>query len=265
MLENIILGILQGVFEWLPVSSEGVFVLVNVHILQNGSSLETILQKVLFLHLGTALAVLVYFKKDTLHIFNTFIKYEKAKLEYKNIQKFLIISTIISGLIGFLFLKLAVEKINQIADFSQILTLLIGILLFITGILQIKIRKGGFRQAENLTKKDGIFLGIVQGIATLPGLSRSGLTMAGLFLSKFKKQEALRLSFLMSVPIVLVGNFILNFKNLFFSLESLVGLLFSFVFGYLTIAFLLRLVKKVNFGYLVLGFGFLMIFLGFVL
>jgi len=112
---------------------------------------------------------------------------------------------------------------------------------------------------KNLTWTDGIILGIAQGFAALPGLSRSGLTVSALLLRKFDNALSLRLSFLMSLPIVLAGNILLNFNELTWSKGTFWSLLFSFLFGLLTIHFLLKIAKKINFGLFVLFFGILTI------
>ena len=104
----------------------------------------------------------------------------------------------------------------------------------------------------------------MQGLSTLPGISRSGSTVSVLLLDKVDKTEALRLSFLMSLPIVLAGNIFFNLKGFAFSFNMLYGLFFSFVFGILTIHALIKVSKKINFGYFVLIFGLLMIVAGLI-
>jgi len=120
-------------------------------------------------------------------------------------------------------------------------------------------KKGGYRTVRDLKMIDGVLLGIVQGFATLPGFSRSGLTVSALLLCKLDKTYALKLSFLMSLPIVLGGNLVFNFNAFALSVEALVGLFFSFIFGLATIHLLLKIAQKVNFGYFVLFFGILTI------
>ncbi|VAW17354.1 Undecaprenyl-diphosphatase, partial [hydrothermal vent metagenome] len=115
------------------------------------------------------------------------------------------------------------------------------------------------RTPTDIKMIDSVTLGIVQGFAALPGLSRSGLTVASLLLRKFDEEQAIRLSFLMSIPIVLAGNILLNIKDFNPTLENLFGFFFSFVFGLATIHILLKVAKKVNFAYFVLLFGLLMI------
>jgi len=251
MLEQIVLGIVQGIVEWLPVSSEGVLVLIRANFFPIEQGLEKTLREVLFLHLGTFLAALLYFRKDVWQLIT--LKGDKK------VFNFLLITTIISGLLGYVLLKLFINLEENLVLSSKIVTLIIGLLLLITAGLQIRIKKQGHKQIKDLKNNDSFLLGIMQGLAALPGLSRSGLTVSALLLRKFNSQDALKLSFLMSLPIVLAGNIVLNFGSFSFSLELFVGLIFSFVFGLLTINLLLKIAKVFNFGYFVLLFAILVI------
>lgn len=257
MIEALVLGALQGIFEWLPVSSEGLIFIVKTNFFSGAETLEDLVSYALLLHLGTFLAALIYFWPEVKLLIIALFKYKKANKSTKLTLKFLIISTIISGMIGLVLLQL-LEKINFSLDSgAKYLTLLVALLLFITGFMQLKGGKGGQRGPESIKVKDSVILGVVQSLAALPGLSRSGLTVSSLLMSKFNKQTALHLSFLMSLPIVLGGNIILNSTAVNFNLESLVALSASFIFGLLTIKSLLVLAKKINFAYFVLVFAFL--------
>jgi undecaprenyl-diphosphatase len=172
---------------------------------------------------------------------------------------FFIISTLISGLLGIVLLKMADNFGERIENYGNYITFFVGILLLVTAWLQLKAKKGGIRTEYDLKIKDGIFLGIAQGFAALPGLSRSGLTVASLMIRKFNPESAIKLSFLMSLPIVLDGNIILNFDYFKFDANNMVGLLASFVFGLITIKYLLKIAKKVNFGWFIFGFAVLTI------
>jgi undecaprenyl-diphosphatase len=124
---------------------------------------------------------------------------------------------------------------------------------------------GEGRKAKDLEAFDTALLGIAQGCASLPGLSRSGITVAFFLLRHYEKTLALRLSFLMSLPIVLGGNIVLNFGDLTnFSPEKTLALLLAFIFALLTIHFLLKLAENIRFGPLVIVFGLLSITAAFV-
>jgi len=120
------------------------------------------------------------------------------------------------------------------------------------------------RTIYNLTIVDSLLLGFVQGIAVLPGLSRSGLTVSSLLLRNVDDKTSLRLSFLMSLPIVLAANIFLNFKDLILIKEFYIALFFSFIFGLATIHLLMKFAEKVKFGWFVVLMALMMILAGFI-
>lgn len=265
MLEQIILGIIQGVFEWLPISSEGMIVLMVENFFNQEQSIEIIIRYALFLHLGTFLAALIYFRKDVFRLIRALFNYRSASLQVQKTLKFLIISSLISGILGFILISFLAGLLeDRLRISTKGVILIIGLALFITGILQIRARKTGYKGVKELKTRDSLLLGLVQGLAVLPGLSRSGLTVSVLLLRKFDDAVSLRLSFLMSLPIVLIGNIILNFRDVVFLEKAVWGLLFSFIFGIITIDLLLRISKKVNFGYFVLFFAILVTISAFI-
>ncbi len=244
MIEQLVLGTIQGIAEWLPVSSEGLLVLTQTHFFGQ-KDLSDFISQALFLHLGTFLAALVYFRKEIITL-----------PKNKKLVRFLILTTLISGLLAFSILKIIDGIESQFLLTGKTITLITGLLLLITGFLQKKSKSKGKREQKDLKTKDGLILGLIQGLAALPGLSRSGSTVAILLLLGFSKTESLKLSFLMSLPIVFLGNLVLNLS--YFSTPALWwGLLASFVFGLLTIHLLLKLAQKINFGKFVIFLGLL--------
>jgi len=259
MLEQILLGIIQGIAEWLPVSSEGLIVLAKTNLFHSNDNIETIIHQALFLHLGTFLAALIYFRQDVKKLIKAIFQYQSQSQDTQKLLSYLIISTMISGVLGFILIKVFSHFASQFDTQKRIITMAIGCLLLGTAFLELKAKKDCYRTITDLKIIDSILLGIVQGFATLPGFSRSGLTVSALLLRKLDKLYALKLSFIMSIPIVLVGNIMLNLNALAWSTEAMGGLIFSFAFGLATIHFLLKLAEKINFGYFVLIFGILTI------
>lgn len=257
MLEEIVLGIIQGVAEWLPVSSEGLLVLAKRDLFGSEADLETIVREALFLHLGTFLAALVYFRRDVVSLLEAARRYPSAPHGMRTVIRFLAVATITSGLIGVFFLAALSGIEDQLAIGGRVLTVAIGVLLLVTGLLQLKASAGGGKEASELERSDDLLLGVAQGIAVLPGLSRSGLTVSALLLRGFDRAVALRLSFLMSLPIVLAGNIVLNIRDTEVTVASFAGLAASFAFGILTIDLLLRAARTINFGYFVIAFAVL--------
>ncbi len=269
MFEYAVLGIIQGLTEWLPISSEGIIFLTKLTFFsQDGFSFQDTFSLALFLHLGTFLAALIYFRRDVLRLTRSFFHFRQSPSADRRVIVFLVISTILSGgfgigLLTFLsggfsigLLTLAVDTL--LATSPKVITLIIGLLLLITGGLGLTVRSRGARPEESVSIADSVILGILQSLSALPGISRSGITVAGLLLRGLDDQAALRLSFLMSLPIVLGGNIILNLKNgLIFNFPALIGLALSFIFGLLTIHLLLRLARRISFAWFAIIFGML--------
>ncbi|MBU3923121.1 undecaprenyl-diphosphate phosphatase [Patescibacteria group bacterium] len=254
MLESIILGIVQGIFEWLPISSQGNLVLIMVGFFNIG--IETAVKYSIFLHFGTLLAVLVYFKKDIINILKN-LKEFKFKFENKQngLISFLIVSTVITFIIGFPLYKL----ISNFSFRGEFFLGLIGIGLIITGLLQKFAHKSKIKEKRLLTLKDSVLLGVVQGLAVIPGISRSGITISTFLFKKYSAKQGLYLSFLMSIP-VLLGGIVLpildGFPNLPF-INLFLGLIFSFIFGLITIKILMQLAQKIRFWLFAIIIGIL--------
>lgn len=255
--DQFILGLIQGIFEWLPISSSGFLALFANNFL-GISNLESLVELALFFHLGTFLAAVVYFRKEVKELFLTLFKYKKSKVESKKLFNFVFVSFIITSILGILILKLI--GLVSVGITGKMINLIIAVLLLVTAIVGFSSKIKGLKKEKDLNLFDGILLGIVQGIAVLPGVSRSGTTTSTLLLKKFDETTALRLSFLMSLPVVLCGNIILNLKDFSFGNFPFVGLVTSFIFGLLTITGLIKLSKKINFNWFVLIFGLLIIF-----
>jgi undecaprenyl-diphosphatase len=259
MFEQIILGIIQGITEWFPLSSEGMIVLAKIKLFHHEPQLELFVKEALFLHLGTFFAALIFFRREVALLMRTLVRYPSASPEAKRLFQFLFLSTFLSGGLGFILMKLSANLLDQIGMATKWFTLSVGALLLITGGLLLKAKHVGDRKMGQVSLFDSILLGIVQGLATLPGLSRSGLTVSALLLRHFDKTQALKISFLMSLPIIAAGNLLLNAPEMHFSLAALMGVVFSFIFGIGTINLLFKIVPKINFGYFVLFFGTLVI------
>jgi undecaprenyl-diphosphatase len=242
MLHSFLSGLVQGVLEWLPVSSQGALLLFF-----GANSLRW----AFFLHLGTFFAALIYFRKEVLQLIKTLFNYRQAKEDNKKILNFLIVATLVSAFIG-IFIYSFLKSINL-----PNINLLIGFLLLITAFVQWRAKRGGQRWEKDLNTGDGLVAGLAQGFSIFPGLSRSGLTISSLLMKNCNEETALRLSFLMSLPASLGASIILGWPG--FSWIAVVGVASSFVFGLLTIKVLLNIAKKINFTWFVLIFAVLTI------
>ena len=243
ILKVIILGIVQGLTEFLPVSSSGHLVLaaeiLNFH--EEGVAFEV------FVHLGTLLSVLIVFRQDVIKMILAPFQFLSSRFENEETKQYLywdlyiIVGTIPAAVIGLSF-KSQIE-----AAFSNIL--LVIIMLSITGTILLLSR---FMRQKNqeMTILKSILIGVAQAFAILPGISRSGSTIVtGIFLG-IDKENAARFSFLLAIPAIL-GASVIKLKDLL-SMESytfpvsylVIGAIVSFISGYFAIIWLLDIVKK---------------------
>jgi len=249
----IIAGIIQGMTEWLPISSksQGMLALMNFF---NTSATEAF-SIMLWLHIGTLLAVTIKFWGQLTRIIKSVpatisksIKKEHLD-ETEKLTSFLIITTILSGIVMFPLYKIV--KMEMLNLSPELFTLLLGIFLIITGLMLIKRHNENLRERANLEKKDSVIAGLLQGLSIIPGISRSGITTATLLGLKFKQTTALTLSFLMSIPFIFFG-FIAGYLSgelttTLSTAEIIGGNIISFGIGYATIDLLLFVANKLKF------------------
>jgi undecaprenyl-diphosphatase len=242
-IEAIVLGIIQGLTEFLPVSSSGHLELAKAILGDNSVPKESLAFTVI-LHFATALSTLVIFRKEVFQIFKGLFEFkwnEETKFSLK-----IIISMIPAGFIGYYF----DDKLDVLFD-KQIL--LVGFMLFVTALLLLLADK-----AKDTTKKvsffNAIIIGVSQAIAILPGISRSGATISTSVLLGIDRSKAARFSFLMVVPLI-VGKMLKDIASGDFKLTSsetaplLIGFAAAFVSGLLACKWMITLVKKSKLSY----------------
>ncbi|MDF2538911.1 MAG: Undecaprenyl-diphosphatase [Herbinix sp.] len=269
-LKSIVMGVIQGVTEFLPVSSSGHLAIMK-HILHINT--DTGLLFDVLLHLGTLVSIFIVFWKDIQELilegfkilgdfFGNTVKlimncFREDKTEYKKVlstpyRRFvilIILSTIPTAVIGLVF-----ESIIEIAGATVLIP---GLCLILTGILlQIADRvTTGKKSEENASFTDAGLVGLAQGVATLPGLSRSGTTITACLLCGFDRSFAVKYSFIMSIPAVM-GAVVLQLKD--FSMDMLnqsviydyiAGTIVAGIMGYFCIKTMLVIVKGKKFKY----------------
>lgn len=252
------MGAAQGISEWIPISSEGLTLLIGVNFI-DGITATELIRLALYLHLGTFLAALVYFKDEVWRLIKSAFRYRRIKKAEQRLLNFYATGTLVSGAVGYGLLKTIESIESYLILTSQVMVIALGVLLLITGGVQIIRKYEGPREEGDLQLADGIIVGVAQGLSALPGISRSGFTISTLLLRGFKDTASLKVSFIMSLPIVLVGNIVLNTTNFAFTGELFLALLISFLIGLATIHILLRLAKRIEFGWFVVFFGILVL------
>jgi len=243
----LIVGLLQGLLEWLPISSQGNLVIFMISFL--GLEPEYALSLSVYLHLGTGLAALVYFREEILGVLR------RDSASNRLLFRFLVIATFMTGIVGLPLFLIA----RGTSLLGEALLTLTGAALIVTGLVQRGARGEHSRTTEPLETRDGIILGFVQGLSALPGLSRSGLTTSVMLFRGYSGEEAFRISFIMSVPAVFAAALGLTAVEGAPPLGSgvLLSLVASFLSAYLTIDVLLKLARRVKFWSLCIALGLL--------
>lgn len=245
----ILLGVIQGLFEWLPISSEGLVAATYSNLWNR--PLDEGIAYALWLHIGTTPAVIVIFWRDLVKAIREFFTHPK---NLSRLSSFLAISTILSTLIGFPMLLL-VQEISDLLGTGAMA--LIGLFMFITGCILLTRQNLGTRDRRMLTSTDSLLTGLAQGLAVIPGLSRSGITMAVLLGRNIDRREAVSLSFMISVPASLAAAVYASWDSeIRMNGETFVATLTAFLVGMIAIKGFLTLCEKVNFGLFVILLGF---------
>jgi len=250
-IKAIIVGIVQGLTEFLPVSSSAhlIFVQKLLGIDQTGIAFDVLL------HLGTLLAVIGYFFKDIIEMIKAFFssiadifrgRFKEGFKEdsYKKLTWMVIIGTIPAGIIGVVF-KDPIEATFQSLTIPAFFLLITGFLLYYSQRLNV-----GNRNIENSGIKDSLIIGVSQALAILPGLSRSGTTISFGLLLGLDKEFAAKFSFLLAIPAIL-GATVVQLKGIGAGIDTnllayVLGFLAALVSGYLAISILLKLIREKN-------------------
>ncbi len=252
-----VLGLLQGLAEWLPVSSQGV--VAGAYSLMFDASFDEAIGFALWLHVGTVPSVLVALRRDLYEIAREFLARPKAP---SHSFKFLVASTLISGMVG-MPLIIALGNISAIGGTAA--TGVIGAFMLVSGYLQL--RRGDSREVgpRDLTLKDALVVGFAQGLSVIPGLSRSGITIVVLLSRRVESRRALTLSFLLSIPASLAAALYVGIESgLEFDTEAGLAAAVAFVVGLFTIKGLMKAAERMNFGWFVIAVGAAMILGAFI-
>lgn len=255
--QAVILGIVQGITAYIPVSSKTQVILFGTILF--GLSFKELLSFAIAVHIGDIIASVYLFRKELISMIGVVPKIDEIQKieeleERKKIFYFMGISLFFTALVG-VPLYLGVRGFfSDIA--SNTLLAFIGLMLILMTIIQYVSKKEGGDAKLNL--KTTIISGMAQGLAVLPGISRSGITTSSLLLQNIDKQRAVKLSFIMSIPMISAAVLLFNFTDGFESLSIpivIAGIIASTISSYLTMNFMLELVKRVKFYYFTLIIG----------
>jgi len=229
MIEIIILSFIQGVTEFLPVSSSSHLIILSNYINFENQSLSIDVS----LHIGSFLAVIVFFRNDIIN----FMKNKELFLK-------IIVSSLPVMIIGFFLIKSNfIDKLRNIEVIGWT-TLIFGIILYISD--KYKIKK---TISKDFNFFSAIVIGLFQILSLIPGVSRSGITITAARFLNFKRYDASKISFLLSIPtlgavsIFGVKNIVFS-ESIEFSILNILSIIISFLFSYVTIKFFLKYIQK---------------------
>ncbi|MFB6151088.1 MAG: undecaprenyl-diphosphate phosphatase [Haloarculaceae archaeon] len=250
----VLLGLVQGVLEWLPVSSEGGVALALA--VAGGASAETATRFALVLHAGTAVAALSYYRADFAALARAAPSWRPRDAWRDRADlTFLGVATATSGVVGLAVYAALVEVASELAGGAFVAA--VGALLVGTGVVQ-RLAAGRAAGRRGPDALDAVLVGAMQGLALLPGVSRSGTTVSVLLLRGHGGEAALRLSFLLSVPASLAAGLLVVVDAGAPALDpgaAALALAVSAVTGYLTVGALVALVRRVAFWGVCVAFG----------
>ena len=226
---EILLAVIQGVFEFLPVSSAAHFILVSKYYAFTNQSLLIDIS----LHLGSLIAIIFYFRND---LFN-FIKNKSFLIK-------ILIGTIPIIPVGYILYQTGL--VNQLRNLEVVgwMSLIFGILLYVSD--RTKITK---KIDTEFTNKSALFIGLFQILALIPGVSRSGITITSGRLLGFNRFDSAKISFFLSIPALTAAS-LLGIYNIYkegsaeLNFLVIIAVIFSFIFSYITIVTFLNFIKK---------------------
>ncbi len=230
----ILTSIIQGIFEWIPISSSGIVTIVSTLL---GLQFLRSFDWSLALHLGSGLAAFTLFWRDFTNIFRDLRDRRSSNLDFKTYITLILVSIVVGGSIYLIFSKTVHSEVP-----GRIALAIIGIFLIITGIVDYSYqRRRGLveKLSSNLSLLDWIVLGLLQGIAVIPGLSRSGVVLAYLSFRKVRPDEAFKISLIIGAPILVIAGIggiylirgVLSYVSIAYAV--LISYFTSLVFGFL--------------------------------
>lgn len=235
--QSIILGIIQGLTELLPISSSAHLFLIPWVFHWNIPEAFDVA-----LHFGTLLAIGLFFFKDWIELIRGGYKLaiKKEKTTEGKMFWYIVLATIPGGIIGFVLDKYAEDILTE--------PIIIAIALIVMGIILYVVDKYSKKEVEykDMTLKQTFLIGLSQALAFIPGVSRSGITMTTGRLMQVKREAVAKYSFMLSAPIVLAAT-IFKIKEFVFDIPFFIGVFFSFAVGIFVIKFLLEYLKKGSF------------------
>jgi undecaprenyl-diphosphatase len=229
IIQAIFLGILQGLTEWLPVSSSG-----HLVIAQQLFNVQVPIFFDVMLHVGTAIVVVLFMRKEFLAMLKAFLRFD-FKSKYGRWLLFLINGSVITGFIGFFGHDFFASLFSQVKY--------VAVALFVTGVFLLLIER--FEKNGQMGIGHSALMGLAQGIAIVPGLSRSGLTVGSALIAGVNREDAAKFSFMLAVPAILgaaLFEYLSAEATINLTAPLLVGVIAAMIVGWLSLKLFLRII-----------------------
>ena len=246
MLEILILSVTQGITEFLPISSTAHLILISEFLNFKNENLTIDIS----LHFGSLIAVILFFKKEIINF-----------IENKSLFLKILIGALPTLIIGFLMVKLNLIEFLRNAYVISFTTIFFGVLLYFADKSVIK-----KNNINNFSLKDSIYIGLMQCLSLIPGVSRSGISIIGARFLNFDRIQSAKIAFLFSIPtLIAVSAYgilkLIELKNLNITVHNFWAIILSFIFSFITLKIFIKYLKKFS----LLIFVIYRIILGFII
>jgi len=231
-----ILSIIQGVTEFLPISSQSHLILTSylLGLKDQGLGFD------IALHFGSLIAILIYYRKEIRSLLS-------LNDEGVNYLKLIIIGSIPLPIVGLLFIDIVSQNMRSIFSIAS-MTILFAVILYLADLKKKEI----VTKFANISIYTIIFIGLMQTLAIMPGVSRSGIVITAALLANFSREDSIKIAFLLSIPAIFMATVYQSMQlyevgNIEILNEHLLGMILSFIFSYITIHLFISTINKISF------------------
>ena len=231
-----ILSIIQGITEFLPISSQSHLILTSylLELKDQGLGFD------IALHFGSLIAILIYYRKEIRSLLS-------LNDEGVNYLKLIIIGSIPLPIVGLLFIDIVSQNMRSVFSIAS-MTILFAVILYLADLK----KKEVVTKFENISIYTIVFIGLMQTLAIMPGVSRSGIVITAALLANFSREDSIKIAFLLSIPAIFMATVYQSVQlyevgNIEILNEHLFGMILSFIFSYITIHLFISTINKISF------------------
>ena len=231
-----ILSIIQGITEFLPISSQSHLILTSylLGLKDQGLGFD------IALHFGSLIAILIYYRKEIRSLLS-------LNDEGVNYLKLVIVGSIPLPIVGLLFIDIVSQNMRSVFSIAS-MTILFAVILYLADLK----KKEVVTKFANISIYTIVFIGLMQTLAIMPGVSRSGIVITAALLANFSREDSIKIAFLLSIPAIFMATVYQSVQlyevgNIEILNEHLLGIILSFIFSYITIHLFISTINKISF------------------